>query len=86
MACRRGLLRRLRCDESGTSRRPLSDKTQVRRPHTRLRPDVIATTPSSGGVANTGADEANHFMQMAGAFMRPGYLPPVGNGPPPATR
>ncbi|MFO0849681.1 MAG: GH25 family lysozyme [Gemmataceae bacterium] len=41
------------------------------------RPDVIATTPGSGGVANTGADEANHFMQMAGAFMRPGYLPPV---------
>lgn len=41
------------------------------------RPDVIATTPNSGGIANTGADEADHFIQMAGAFMRPGYLPPV---------
>lgn len=41
------------------------------------RADVIATTPNSGGIANTGADEANHFIQMAGAFMRPGYLPPV---------
>lgn len=41
------------------------------------RPDIIATTPNSGGIANTGTDEANHFIQMAGAFMRPGYLPPV---------
>src|SRR4051812_14205751 len=41
------------------------------------RPDVIATTQNSGGIANTGADEADHFIQMAGAFMRPGYLPPV---------
>jgi autotransporter-associated beta strand protein len=41
------------------------------------RPDVIATTPNSGGIANNGTDEANHFIQMAGAFMRPGYLPPV---------
>jgi autotransporter-associated beta strand protein len=29
------------------------------------------------GVANTGTDEANHFIQMAGPWMRPGYLPPV---------
>ncbi len=41
------------------------------------RPDVIASTPNSGGIANTGSDEADHFIQMAGAFMRPGYLPPV---------
>lgn len=41
------------------------------------RPDIIATTTNSGGIANTGIDEANHFIQMAGAFMRPGYLPPV---------
>jgi hypothetical protein len=41
------------------------------------RPDVVATTPNSGGIANTGTDEADHFIQMAGAFMRPGYLPPV---------
>jgi autotransporter-associated beta strand protein len=32
------------------------------------RPDVVG---------NTGADEADHFMEMAGAWMRPGYLPPV---------
>jgi GH25 family lysozyme M1 (1,4-beta-N-acetylmuramidase) len=41
------------------------------------RPDVIASTPSSGGIANTGTDEANHFIQMAGPWMRPGYLLPV---------
>lgn len=41
------------------------------------RPDIIATTPNSGGIANTATDEADHFIQMAGAFMRPGYLPPV---------
>src|SRR5262245_19746008 len=45
------------------------------------RPDVIVGTLNSNGsvvtVANTGADEADHFMQMAGPFMRPGYLPPM---------
>lgn len=46
------------------------------------RPDVLATTLNSdgvttAGVANNGSDEANHFMQMAGAWMRPGYLLPV---------
>ena len=41
------------------------------------RPDVIASTLNSGGVANTGADEADHFMQMAGPWMRPGYLLPI---------
>ena len=41
------------------------------------RPDVIASTQNSGGIANTGTDEANHFIQMAGAWMRPGYLLPV---------
>lgn len=41
------------------------------------RPDVIASTTNSGGIANTGADEADHFMQMAGPWMRPGYLLPV---------
>jgi autotransporter-associated beta strand protein len=41
------------------------------------RPDIISTTANSGGIANTGTDEANHYIQMAGAFMRPGYLPPV---------
>jgi autotransporter-associated beta strand protein len=28
-------------------------------------------------LTNTGTDEANHFMQMAGPWMRPGYLLPV---------
>src|SRR3954452_12878213 len=46
------------------------------------RPDVLASTVNSdgvttAGVANNGIDEANHFIQMAGAWMRPGYLLPV---------
>jgi autotransporter-associated beta strand protein len=41
------------------------------------RPDVIASTQNSGGIANSGTDEADHFLQMAGAWMRPGYLLPV---------
>lgn len=32
------------------------------------RPDVAG---------NTGTDEANHFIQMAGAWMRPGYMMPI---------
>jgi len=41
------------------------------------RPDVIASTQNAGGIANSGQDEADHFIQMAGAWMRPGYLLPV---------
>ena len=41
------------------------------------RPDVIATTGNANGIANSGTDEANHFLQMAGPWMRPGYLLPV---------
>jgi autotransporter-associated beta strand protein len=41
------------------------------------RPDIVATTLNANGIANTGADEADHFMQMAGAWMRPGYLLPT---------
>ncbi len=41
------------------------------------RPDIIETTQNSGGIANNGADEADHMIQMAGAWMRPGYLLPV---------
>ena len=46
------------------------------------RPDVMATNLNSDGVTtagfdNTGTDEADHFIQMAGAWMRPGYLLPV---------
>jgi len=46
------------------------------------RPDVIATTLNSDGVTtagtnNTGTDEANHMLQMASPWMRPGFLPPA---------
>lgn len=41
------------------------------------RADIIETTGNSGGIANTGRDEANHMIEMAGAWMRPGYLLPV---------
>jgi autotransporter-associated beta strand protein len=41
------------------------------------RPDVVAGTQNSNGIANTGGDEADHFIQMAGPWMRPGYLLPV---------
>lgn len=41
------------------------------------RPDIVAGTANSGGIANTAVDEANHSIQMAGPFMRPGYLPPT---------
>lgn len=46
-------------------------------PYHFARPDVVATTQNSGGVANSGTDEANHMIQMAGAWMRPGFLLPV---------
>jgi autotransporter-associated beta strand protein len=41
------------------------------------RPEIIETTENSGGVRNSGTNEADHFIQMAGAWMRPGYLIPV---------
>jgi autotransporter-associated beta strand protein len=41
------------------------------------RPEIIASTTNSGGIANSAVDEADHYIQMAGAFMRPGYLPPT---------
>src|SRR5688500_17148460 len=41
------------------------------------RPDIIETTFNSGGIRNTGVDEADHFIQMAGPWMRPGYLVPM---------
>ena len=37
-------------------------------PYHFARPDVAG---------NTGTDEADHFMQMAGAWMRPGYMMPM---------
>lgn len=41
------------------------------------RADIIESTTNSNGIRNTGTDEANHFIQMSGAWMRPGYLLPV---------
>ncbi|MCA9189047.1 MAG: glycoside hydrolase family 25 protein, partial [Planctomycetales bacterium] len=41
------------------------------------RPDIVASTLNSNGIPNSGADEADHFIQMAGPWMRPGYLLPV---------
>lgn len=41
------------------------------------RPDVVESTLNSGGIRNSGADEADHFIQMAGPWMRPGYLLPI---------
>ena len=46
------------------------------------RADVLAGTLNSDGVTtagvdNDGANEADHMIQMAGAWMRPGYLLPV---------
>lgn len=41
------------------------------------RPDIIESTLNSNGIRNSGADEADHFIQMAGPWMRPGYLIPV---------
>jgi autotransporter-associated beta strand protein len=46
------------------------------------RPDILASTLNSDGVTtagtdNSGTDEANHMLQMAGPWIRPGYLPPV---------
>ena len=41
------------------------------------RADIIASTTNANGIPNNGTDEANHFIEMAGAWMRPGYLLPV---------
>jgi len=46
-------------------------------PYHFARPDVIESTQNSGGVANSGTDEADHMIEMAGGWMRPGYLLPV---------
>lgn len=41
------------------------------------RPEIVESTQNSGGIRNSGADEADHFIQMAGPWMRPGYLVPI---------
>ncbi len=40
------------------------------------RMDITEDSPNAVE-ANTGTDEANHFIESAGAWMRPGYLLPV---------
>jgi autotransporter-associated beta strand protein len=46
-------------------------------PYHFARPDIIASTPDTGGIPNNGTDEANHFLEHASAYMRPGYLIPI---------
>jgi autotransporter-associated beta strand protein len=41
------------------------------------RPEIIESTLNSSGIRNSGTNEADHFIEMAGAWMRPGYLVPV---------
>lgn len=46
------------------------------------RPDILASTLNSdgfttAGVDNSPTDEADHFIQMAGPWLRPGYLVPT---------
>ena len=41
------------------------------------RADIVAGTLNANNIPNNGTDEANHFLEMAGAWMRPGYLLPV---------
>lgn len=41
------------------------------------RMDIIESTLNANGIANNGTDEADHFIQMAGPWMRPGYLLPI---------
>jgi GH25 family lysozyme M1 (1,4-beta-N-acetylmuramidase) len=41
------------------------------------RMDIIESTLNASGIPNNGTDEANHFIQMAGPWMRPGYLLPM---------
>ncbi len=46
-------------------------------PYHFARLDIVETTLNANNIPNTGTDEANHFLQMAGPWMRPGYLLPV---------
>jgi autotransporter-associated beta strand protein len=41
------------------------------------RMDIIESTLNANGIANNGTDEADHFIEMAGPWMRPGYLLPI---------
>src|SRR5678816_3361017 len=41
------------------------------------RADILSYVIGGNTVIHTGTDEANHMLEQAGAFMRPGYLRPV---------
>ena len=41
------------------------------------RMDIVSYELDGQTVAHTGTDEANHMLQMARAYMRPGYLLPI---------
>lgn len=46
-------------------------------PYHFARPDIVANWPAPGQIPNDPVDEANHFLQQARPWMRPGYLLPV---------
>ena len=41
------------------------------------RADILSYQVGTNTVIHTGTDEANHMLQQAGAYMKPGYLRPV---------
>ena len=41
------------------------------------RADILSYVMGGKTVVHTGTDEANHMLEQAGAYMRPGYLRPV---------
>jgi GH25 family lysozyme M1 (1,4-beta-N-acetylmuramidase) len=45
-------------------------------PYHFARPDLLADA-GTGFPGSTGLDEANHFIEQAGSYMKPGYLRPV---------
>jgi GH25 family lysozyme M1 (1,4-beta-N-acetylmuramidase) len=49
-------------------------------PYHFIRADIVTYTDGLGNtVTHSGTDEADHFLQQAGPYMRPGYLLPVGD-------
>ncbi|MFT3784968.1 MAG: glycoside hydrolase family 25 protein [Tepidisphaeraceae bacterium] len=46
-------------------------------PYHFLRADILTYDNNGTTVTHTGTDEADHFLQQAGAYMKPGYLLPV---------
>src|SRR5437763_497987 len=46
-------------------------------PYHFIRADIVTYTSGGNTITHTGTDEADHFLQQAGPYMRPGYLLPV---------